>query len=353
MHARIHVIDSHTEGEPTRVVVSGGPDLLAHSPTAPGSARGPTVADQLRVFRERFDDFRAAVANEPRGSEPLVGALLCPPAPSASNAPVTGVIFFNNVGFLGGCGHGTIGVARTLRHLGRIGPGRHFFETPVGNVAVTLARDPAAPIAIENVPSYRLAAGVELELDRPSADATAPSWEPWMPRRVRGDIAWGGNWFFLCDDHSQSLELAHADRLSRLCWVIRTTLTSRGFRGADGSTIDHVELFGPAARPDCHSRNYVHCPGGAYDRSPCGTGTSAKLACLCAAGKLRPGETWRQESIIGSVFEARYTLCEPDAPATSVTSPRVVPTIAGNAWIISESVLLVDPTDPFRHGIRT
>jgi 4-hydroxyproline epimerase len=275
------------------------------------------------VFAERFDWFRSAVVNEPRGSDVLVGALLCEPADTSCAA---GVIFFNNVGMLHMCGHGTIGVAVTLAHLGRIRPGTHRLETPVGVVGFTL--HDAHRVTLENVPSYRLAARVPLDV--PGVG------------RIHGDVAWGGNWFYLVWDHGQKLDLANVEQLTEYTWRVRQALTANGITGANGQEIDHIELFGPPSGPHADSKNFVLCPGKAYDRSPCGTGTSAKLACLYADGKLAPGQTYRQESILGSIFEGTI---RPDGT-------RVIPSITGTAYVIAEATLLLDPDDPFRTGIR-
>jgi 4-hydroxyproline epimerase len=310
---RVRVIDSHTEGEPTRVVIDGAPEL---------GPPGTTVAHRLRAFREKHDWFRSAVVNEPRGFDAMVGALLCAPA---NVRAVAGVIFFNNVGFLNACGHGTIGVARTLLHLGRVGAGSHLIETPVGEVTIHVAKD--ASVTIDNVASYRHAKDVAVDV-------------PGIGRVV-GDVAWGGNWFYLVSEHGQRLTMDNVDALTHYTWSVRRALAAAGVVGASGAEIDHVELFSPPTRPDADSRNFVLCPGKAYDRSPCGTGTSAKMACLFADGKLKPGQAWRQESIIGSLFEGRVR----------VESDRVVPSITGCAYITSESDLLLDASDPFRHGI--
>jgi 4-hydroxyproline epimerase len=309
---RIQVIDSHTAGEPTRVVIGGGPDL--------GSG---TLAQRRDHFRLHFDEFRSAIVNEPRGSDVLVGALLCEPCDPSCAA---GVIFFNNVGYLGMCGHGTIGVAVTLAHLGRIRLGRHRLETPVGVVAFEYAG--GNTVEIENVPSYRHAAAVRIQA---------------QGKTITGDVAWGGNWFFLVDEHGQELELTNVERLTDFTWCIRQSLTSAGITGAGGAEIDHIELFGPAKDPSAHGRNFVLCPGKAYDRSPCGTGTSAKLACLFADGKLKEGQLWRQESIIGSVFEGDLR----------IVNGQIVPRIRGSAYVSAEATLLLNPADPFQMGIRT
>ncbi|WP_435015914.1 4-hydroxyproline epimerase [Tundrisphaera sp. TA3] len=307
---RVAVIDSHTGGEPTRVVISGGPDLGTGD-----------LAGRRALFRDRFDTFRSAVCNEPRGSDAMVGALLCEPVDPACAA---GVIFFNNVGVLNMCVHGTIGLVVTLAHLGRIGPGVHRIETPVGEVAATLHEN--NEVTVRNVPGYRHAKAVAVEVEGHGT--------------VHGDIAWGGNWFFLVDDHGQDLQLRNIERLTDVAWKVREGLERAGIAGADGGEIDHIELFGPSEAAD--SRNFVLCPGKAYDRSPCGTGTSAKIACLVADGKLPEGRRWRQESIIGSVFEGFAT----------VEEGRTIPHVRGSAFITAEATLLLDPADPFRDGIR-
>jgi 4-hydroxyproline epimerase len=310
---RIQVIDSHTGGEPTRIVIAGGPDLGAGS-----------MPERRDVFRARCDDFRSAVVHEPRGSDVVVGAILCPPVEPACAA---GVVFFNNVGVLGMCGHGTIGVIVTLGHLGRIKAGAHRLETPVG--VVTCDYDGGNRVALDNVASYRHRTNVSV-----AVDGIGP---------VRGDVAWGGNWFFLVGEHGHELTLRNVERLTDFTWRIRQALVRNGITGANGEEIDHIELFGPAHDPGHDSRNFVLCPGKAYDRSPCGTGTSAKLACLYADGKLKPGQVWRQESILGSMFEG----------TVRIDGDRIMPRITGKAYITAEATLLLDPGDPFRAGIRT
>jgi len=308
---RIRIIDSHTAGEPTRVVLEGGPDL-----------GGGSLAERRTVFRERCDAFRRAVVNEPRGSDVLVGALLCPPADPRCAA---GVIFFNNVGYLGMCGHGTIGLVTTLAHLGRLEPGEHRVETPVGTVGVHLHADGAA--TVENVESYRLAAGLAVQVPGHGT--------------VTGDVAWGGNWFFLSADHGQEISAGRTAELGAFAGRLRAALDEAGVRGAQGAPIDHIELLGPGG-PGADSRSFVLCPGGAYDRSPCGTGTSAELACLAAAGRLAPGAPWMQESVIGSRFEASYT------PAGG---ERIRPRVTGRAFLTLEGSLLLDAEDPFCWGL--
>ncbi|QIH06753.1 MULTISPECIES: 4-hydroxyproline epimerase [unclassified Pseudomonas] len=306
---KISVIDSHTGGEPTRLVIDGFPDL----------GRG-SMAERLDILRDRHDQWRRACVLEPRGSDVLVGALLC--EPQAADA-CAGVIFFNNSGYLGMCGHGTIGLVRSLYHLGRIGCGVHHIETPVGTVQATLHED--LSVSVRNVPAYRYRRQVGVQV-------------PGLGL-VHGDIAWGGNWFFLISEHGQRIALDHVEALTQYTWNVRQALEATGITGAEGAVIDHIELF--ADDPQADSRNFVLCPGKAYDRSPCGTGTSAKLACLAADGKLAPGQTWRQASVIGSQFSASY----------ETTGERIIPTLRGSAHISAEATLLLDDSDPFAWGI--
>ena len=308
---RIEVIDSHTAGEPTRCVLSGVPYL--------GS--GP-IAGRLEKLRGEYDLYRRAILCEPRGSEVLVGALLLEPVDPAAAA---GVIFFNNAGYLGMCGHGMIGLAATLAYLGKIGLGRHRIETPVGDV--TIALDENGQVTISNVEAYRYRARVPVEL---------PGYGV-----IYGDVAWGGNWFFLIEEHPFMLSLEHEEELTAFTWQVRQALVASGVTGAGGAEIDHIELFASAHNPANQSRNFVLCPGREYDRSPCGTGTSAKMACLVADGKLAPGQLWRQEGILGTVFTGRVDL----------SGDRILPYITGSAYVTSAASLIFQSNDPFRNGI--
>jgi 4-hydroxyproline epimerase len=306
---QIRVIDSHTAGEPTRLVLDGGPPL----------GDGPLEARAARLSRD-FDAWRCAIVNEPRGSDPLVGALLCPPHREACRF---GVIFFNNVGVLGMCGHGTIGLVASLAHLGQLTPGSVRIDTPVGVVDAELGAD--GTVAVNNVPSYRKARAAVFDV----ADVG----------QVTGDVAWGGNWFLLVAAHSLPIELRNVEALTDFAWRVRQAANAQGY-----PEVDHVELFGAALQAGADSRNFVLCPGKAYDRSPCGTGTSAKLACLAADDLLGEGQDWIQESIVGSTFAARYRWLDRAAG-------RIAPTIVGRAYVTAESTLLLDPADPFCWGI--
>lgn len=306
---QLDFIDSHTAGEPTRVILGGVPDL--------GTGNAGLAAKSLA---ELYDWVRTASLLEPRGSDVLVGAYLVPNAEHGADAAV---VFFNNAGYLGMCGHGTIGLVKTLEHLGQIEPGPVTIDTPVGRIRAVLEDD--GSVSVRNVPAYRYAAGVEVEV-------------PGIGM-VKGDVAYGGNWFFLVNGFSFSIGLANMRELTEYSQAVRDALTSAGITGANGAEIDHIELFVNTSTAD--SRNFVLCPGGAYDRSPCGTGTSAKLACLYADGKIEPGQWWRQESVIGSQFEGKV----------EIVDGAIIPTIKGRAWITAQGSLLIDPTDPYGHGI--
>lgn len=320
---RIPFLDSHTGGEPTRLITALPFDLGTGS-----------VADKLSTLKADHDDLRRTVLLEPRGSDVLVGAYLVPPADPTCQF---GVIFFNNVGYLGMCGHGTIGLIASLAYLGKVQPGIIRVETPVGVVEATLHSPPLLSgkgpgvrseypnrVSVQNIPAYRHLAHVPVSVDG---------------KTIHGDVAWGGNWFFLVHDHGMEVNMSNIEALTDFAWRIREQLAADGVTGANGAEIDHIELFAPT--PDADSKSFVLCPGKAYDRSPCGTGTSAKLACLYSDGTLKVGQVWRQQSVVGSIFEGSIQL----------DGDKIIPTITGEAWVMSEGTLLVDERDPFATGI--
>ena len=335
---RIPFLDSHTGGEPTRLITSLPFDLGTGS-----------VADKLSTLKKNHDDLRRTVLLEPRGSDVLVGAYLVPPADPTCQF---GVIYFNNVGYLGMCGHGTIGLIASLAYLGKVQPGIIRVETPVGVVEATLhtpslrgeaeatsqsiggllradehrPRNDMYPnrVSVQNIPSYRHLTHIPVTVDG---------------KTVHGDVAWGGNWFFLVHDHGMDVNMQNLEALTDFSWRVREQLTANGITGANGAEIDHVELF--ASTPEADSKSFVLCPGKAYDRSPCGTGTSAKLACLYGDGKLQVGQVWKQQSVVGSIFEG----------SIQIQDNRIIPTITGEAWVMSEGTILVDERDPFGSGI--
>ena len=308
----IRVVDSHTEGEPTRVVVDGWP-----------IPRGATMAERRDDLRARYDHLRRAVVDEPRGHEAIVGALLTPPVSAGAAA---GIVFFNNGTYLGMCGHGLIGVVRTLEYLGRLAPGDASFDTPVGLVRATLSTD--GSVTIQNVPSYLHARDVALDV---------PGYG-----KVVGDIAWGGNWFFITHAGQVSLEFARLAELNRFTQAIQAEIRLRGITGANGGDIDHVEISGAPIRADADARNFVLCSGGVYDRSPCGTGTSATMAARHARGQLALNAEWRQEGFVGGLFTGWLTAGENNS---------LIPHVRGRAYVTGEATLRFDKDDPFRFGI--
>jgi len=314
--SQLAIIDSHTCGELTRVIIDGAPDLG-------GTSR--TMAERRTSLANDHDWVRSATVNEPRGSDAMVGALLC--EPHAENC-AAGVIFFNNVGYLDMCIHGTIGVAITLYDMGKIGPGTHRIDTPVG--VVTAEIKDASTITVSNVPSYLAAENIQVNV---------PDYGI-----ITGDIAWGGNWFFLIDNQGPDVKFANIDALHKFTASVRLALAANNITGPDDREVDHIESFGPPADENADSRNFVLCPGNAYDRSPCGTGTSAKLAALYARGKLRAGEVWRQASILNTVFTGTFEPIEG-------TANHVIPSITGTAFVNGKYTVIFNPDDPFRHGI--
>lgn len=317
-----HIIDSHTGGEPTRMVYDGFPNLA-----------GDTIQDKRQYFQQHFDHLRQSIILEPRGNDVLVGALLLPPTHPKATA---GVIFFNNTGYLGMCGHGTIGVIASLAYQEKITVGVHWLETPVGLVKATLNQDGSC--SVQNVPSYRYKKRVAVSVPELGT--------------IYGDIAWGGNWFFLVSEHGQRIEADNVDTLTQVCLQIKRALVADHITGDNGCEIDHIELFADSADPNIDSKNFVLCPGKAYDRSPCGTGTSAKLACLAADGKLAPNELWQQQGVVGSVFTGSYQTIGADHPDRD-TYPKhtIIPTICGHAYVCAKTTLVVQKDDPFKWGI--
>ncbi len=311
---RIPYLDSHTGGEPTRLITSLPFDLGTGS-----------VADKLSTLKKNHDDLRRTVLLEPRGSDVLVGAYLVPPADPTCQF---GVIYFNNVGYLGMCGHGTIGLIASLAYLGKVQPGVIRVETPVGVVEATLHENEAGEypnkVSVQNITAYRHLTHVPVTVDG---------------KTIHGDVAYGGNWFFLCHDHGLEVNMQNLEALTEFSWRVREQFTANGITGANGAEVDHVELF--ASTPEADSKSFVLCPGKAYDRSPCGTGTSAKLACLYGDGKLQVGQIWKQQSVVGSIFEGSVQL----------NGDKIIPTITGEAWVMSEGTILVDERDPFGKGI--
>lgn len=311
---KIRVVDSHTAGEPTRVVLAGGPSI-------PGKGAA-TARDFLR---QQEDWMRCALIHEPRGFEAVVGAFLCEPLDETC---ASGVVFFNNAGYLNGCLHGSIGVVETLAYLGKISPGLHRLETPVG--VISAERHPDGRVTVANVPSYRT---------QRAATVSVPGYG-----EVTGQVAWGGNWFFLIEGQGPEVKQDNVDELTVFTWAVRQALDASELRGDDGGLIDHVEVFGPPqSGVTAASQNFVMCPGKAYDRSPCGTGTSAKLACLAAEGLLAEGESYRQAGILGTSFEGSYRRLD---------QTHITPIVTGQAHITAQCDFILRANDPYRYGVE-
>lgn len=317
------IIDSHTGGEPTRMVYDGFPDLVGNS-----------IQDKLQYFKQNFDHLRQSIILEPRGNDVLVGALLCP---ATDPKATTGVIFFNNTGYLGMCGHGTIGVIVSLAYQQQISAGIHWLETPVGLVKATLHEDGSC--SVQNIPSYRYKKQVAVQVPELGL--------------IRGDIAWGGNWFFLVSEHGQDIQANNVTALTQVCVQIKQALVAANITGENGGEIDHIELFADSNDAQVDSKNFVLCPGAAYDRSPCGTGTSAKLACLAADNRLAPEQLWQQQGVVGSLFTGSYHYATDLKNTATMTYPEntIIPTIRGHAYVCAETTLVVQEDDPFKWGI--
>jgi 4-hydroxyproline epimerase len=306
------IVDSHTEGEPTRTIFDAGLDLGSGS-----------LAEKAEVFEKNYRDFCGSVLKEPRGNDAYVGALV---VDSEESDCAAGVIFFNTVQNLGMCGHGTIGLSATMAHMGLIKPGHHKFETPVGKVAINL-KTPNR-VSVTNIESYRLLKNVLIEI---------PSYGP-----LTGDVAWGGNWFFLVKESPIDIKLENLRELTDLSLQIRKALEIKGITGTQGAWIDHIELYGASESTEANSRSFVLVPSGSYDRSPCGTGCSAKMACLAADGAWPAGKIWIQESVIGSTYALVYEQGQ---------NGRVIVTIEGTAFVTAQVTLIFESQDPFRLGI--
>ena len=313
---RLRVIDSHTIGEPTRVV-------LDESLVAGLDLGGGSVRDRRDRFRDRCDHVRSALVGDPRGTTAMVGVILVPPADPTCRF---GAFYVNRVGYLDMCGHATIGLAVTLGARGIIEPGDFRLESPAGVVGVTWHGGGEA--SFECVPPRRIAQNLALACDDGS--------------RVTGDVATSGLWCYLCRDHGLPVEPTAIPALTARAWSIRRALEARGLSGDGGEVIDHVVLLGPPRDPGNDGRAFVLCPDGAFDRSPCGTGTSALVGCLFEDGILTAGRTWRQESVLGGVYEA------------SIRRERdiLVPTVRGRAWLTAETTLHFAGDDPYRTGLH-
>jgi 4-hydroxyproline epimerase len=311
----ICVVDSHTIGEPTRLVLDDA--FVAGLDLGTGS-----VFSRREVFRSRYDDVRRALVTDPRGVEAMVGVILVPPADPTCDL---GAFYFNRVGYLDMCGHATIGLAVSLGHTGRITPGPFRMETPAGVVGVEWHGGSDA--SFQSVTPRRIHRGLSIRCPDGSI--------------VTGDVATSGLWFFICRDHGLPVVPEAIPQLLERSWAIRRSLGAAGVTGDTGEVIDHIVLMGPPLDPANSARNFVLCPDGAFDRSPCGTATSALVGCLHEDVQLAEGAVWRQESILGGLYEA----------SVRTQAGVLVPTVRGRAWITAEATLQFSADDPYRAGL--
>lgn len=324
----LFLIDTHTGGEPTRVVFNDGAFL-------PDGVNDDAIEIRRRLSQEA-DWIRRSILLEPRGSESMVGALvtLDNSGASSNDSLKASIVFFNNTGYLGMCGHGLIGVVEAMRYRGDLAPGEHRFATPAGVIVATLHDDNL--VSFENVPSYRYRKNVRVRINVPASDSSGGVR---LADEVVGDIAYGGNWFFLVK--VDSVQANHLASLMRYSLAIKSALQRDEITGADGAEIDHIELCQTYDDDPLGGKTFVLCPGGHYDRSPCGTGTAAKVACLVDDGELSLRQTWTQESIIGSRFTATHRIVDGQTRVT----------ITGRAFVNGETRCVFHNEDPFRFGI--
>ena len=308
----MEIIDSHTCGEPTRIVISGWP-----------MPAGNSMPRRREYLRQNHDRLRQAVVCEPRGHNAVVGGLLTPPVCDDS---VAGIVFFNDVGYLAMCGHGLIGLVETLKFMGKVSGDDVRIDTPAGTVSAKIEED--GRVTLANVPSYLYKEDIVVNIPQLG--------------EIQGDVAYGGNWFFLVNSSVTQLSLSNLDFLMVTAKSIRRAIADAGITGPEGEVVDHIEFYDKATVAGADSKNFVLCPGNAYDRSPCGTGTSAKMACLHARGKLKAGQKWIQESVTGSIFEGWL----------EERSDHLIPFIRAGANVISRATLYFDPEDIFCWGIE-
>ena len=322
-------IESHTAGNPTRTIVRGAPEL-----------RGATMLERLDDLRARFPWIRTALCFEPRGHSVMSGCVLQEPCDPTADV---GVVFIETSGYPPMCGHDTIGLVTVLIETGRFpaeGPlVPCVLDTPAGIVRTeaTVEGGRVTDVAFLSTPSFLLHRDVAVELD-----GLAP---------FQVDVAWGGNFYAIVEAADVGVDVRDPRVAGRIALAerIREHLNARlevvhpvleGVRG-----ISHVQFNGPPTTAEAHTRSSVIMPPGGADRSPCGTGTSARTAALVARGRLALGETLVHESITGGLF--RSTPVE----ALEVGGiPAVRNRISGRAFITGRSTFIIDPTDPLAAG---
>ena len=325
-------IDGHTAGNPVRVVAQGGPELS-----------GKNMSEKRRHFLREFDWIRRGLMFEPRGHDMMSGSIFYPPADPANDL---GILFIETSGCLPMCGHGTIGSLTIGLEEGLIHPktpGVVLLETPAGLVRARyeMQEGKVLWVAFTNVPAFVAATDLEL----PTSDLGT----------LRFDVAYGGNFYAIVDPQPnfQGLEAYRASELIRFSRELRALINARYpdrfIHPEDASIcgVSHVLWAGKPLAEDSTARNAVFYGDNAIDRSPCGTGTSARMAQWVHRARLQVGEAFLHESFIGSRFEGRVL-----ATARVGEVPAIVPEIRGSAWVTGYNTLVIDEAHPFPKGFQ-
>ena len=321
-------IDGHTCGNPVRLVAGGGPRL-----------EGATMLDKRAHFLRAFDWIRTGLMFEPRGHDMMSGAILYPPTRDDCDVAV---LFIETSGCLPMCGHGLIGTITMGVENGLIAPrapGRLAIETPAGKVDVAYRQEGrfVEEVRLTSVPSYLHAEGLTAEVEGLG--------------EIVVDVAYGGNFYAIVEPQRNFRDMADHSAGALIGWSprLRAALNAKyefvhpehpGIAG-----LSHIQWTGAPTRPGAHARNAVFYGAKAIDRSPCGTGTSARMAQLAAKGRLAPGDEFVHESIIGSLFHGRV-----EAATTVAGRPAIIPSIAGWARMTGYNTIFIDNRDPFAHG---
>ena len=321
-------IDAHTCGNPVRVVTGGGPFL-----------DGKNMSERQQHFMAEYDWIRTGLMFEPRGHDMMSGSILYPPTREDTDI---GFLFIETSGCLPMCGHGTIGTVTVIIEHGLVKPrvpGKLRIETPAGIVEAhyTMEGTHVSAVRIVNIASYLHSTGLEVEC--PDLGL------------LRVDVAYGGNFYAIVDpqENYKDMEDLSAGDILRLSPILRRRLNEKyQFVHPENPTIkglSHIEWTGRPKNPEAHARNAVFYGERAIDRSPCGTGTSARMAQWAAKGKLKVGDVFVHESIIGSLFRGKV-----EAATKVGTKDAIIPSIEGWARVTGFNTIFLDDRDPFVKG---
>ncbi|MBY0569300.1 MAG: 4-hydroxyproline epimerase [Hyphomonadaceae bacterium] len=330
MRHTFHCIDGHTAGNPVRLVIEGVPEL-----------RGATMSERRQDFLERYDWIRTGLCFEPRGHDMMSGGFLYPPTSAEADV---GILFIETSGCLPMCGHGTIGIVTFGLENGLIKPrtpGRFVADVPAGAIVLEYELDGAKvrSVRIRNVPSYLAAEDVRIDV---------PGFGPFSI-----DVAYGGNFYAIIEPQGayRGLDALGAARILQLSPIIRQLVREKiepvhpldpTIRG-----VSHVLWADAPKGAGAHGRNAVFYGDKAIDRSPCGTGTSARLAHLHAKGRLKVGEAFVHESYIQSRFIGRV-----EAETEIAGQRAIIPSIEGSAYATGRNEIWIDDDEPFPHGFQ-